>query len=320
MIAAASGAVGPVAQARAIYTCPMHSQIRKDESGNCPICGMTLEPIVATTEAEPNEELIDMTRRLWVGAVLALPVFVLEMGGHIPALGLHGLVPPIIVTWIEFVLSTPVVLWAGWPFFQRGWASIVNRSLNMFSLIALGTGTAYLYSVVATLVPGIFPAAFRGMDGTVAVYFEAAAVITVLVLIGQVLELRAREQTSGAIRALLNLSPKTARRITNGGEDEEISLAQVQVGDHLRVRTGDGVPVDGVVVEGISVVDESMITGESMPATKIARDAIIGGTVNGTGSLAMRAEKIGSETMLSQIVAMVSDAQRSRAPIQSLAE
>jgi Cu+-exporting ATPase len=298
----------------------MHPQIRKDEPGNCPICGMTLEPLVATAEAAPNEALIDMTRRLRIGAVLALPVFVLEMGGHMPALGLHRLVPPIIATWIEFVLSTPVVLWAGRPFFQRGWASVVNRSLNMFSLIALGTGTAYLYSVVATLAPGIFPAGFRGMDGAVAVYFEAAAVIIVLVLLGQVLELRAREQTSGAIRALLSLAPKTARRITKGGEDEQILLAQVHVGDRLRVRPGACVPVDGVVVEGNSAVDESMVTGESMPATKTAGDAVIGGTVNGTGSLVMRADKIGSETMLSQIVAMVSEAQRSRAPIQSLAD
>jgi len=302
------------------YTCPMHPQIRSDAAGNCPICGMTLEPLVATAEAAPNEELIDMTRRLWIGAVLALPVVVLEMGGHVRALGLHRLVPPNIATWIEFILSTPVVLWAGWPFFQRGWDSVVNRSLNMFSLIALGTGTAYLYSVVATFAPGIFPVGFRGVDGAVAVYFEAAAVITVLVLVGQVLELRAREQTSGAIRALLNLAPKTARRITKGGEDEEILLAQVRVGDHLLVRPGDGVPVDGVVLDGSSAVDESMVTGESMPATKSAGDAVIGGTVNGTGSLVIRADKIGSETMLSQIVTMVAEAQRSQAPIQSLAD
>ena len=298
----------------------MHPQIRRDAPGNCPICGMTLEPLVVAAEAGPNEELIDMTRRLWIGAVLALPVFALEMGGHIPALGLHRLVPPIIATWIEFVLSTPVVLWAGWPFFERAWTSLVNRSLNMFSLIALGTGTAYLYSVVATIAPEIFPGGFRGMDGGVAVYFEAAAVITVLVLVGQVLELRAREQTGGAIRALLNLAPKTARRITAGGEDQEIPLATVQVGDRLRVRPGDGVPVDGVVLEGSSAVDESMVTGESMPTSKAVGDAVIGGTVNGTGSLVMRADKVGSETMLSQIVAMVSEAQRSRAPIQGMAD
>ena len=302
------------------YTCPMHPQIREEKPGNCPLCGMTLEPLVATAEATPNAELIDMTRRLWVGAVLALPVFVLEMGGHIPALGLHRLVPPIIATWVEFALSTPVVLWAGWPFFERGWASIVNRSLNMFSLIALGTGVAYLYSVVATLAPGIFPAGFRGMDGSVAVYFEAAAVITVLVLVGQVLELRAREQTGGAIRALLNLAPKTARRITKAGDDEDIEIAQVLVGDRLRVRPGEGVPVDGAVLEGNSAVDESMVTGESMPAAKTVGDPLIGGTVNGTGTLVMRADKIGSDTVLSQIVAMVSEAQRSRAPIQSMAD
>jgi Cu+-exporting ATPase len=284
----------------------MHAQIRADAPGSCPICGMALEPLVVTAEATPNEELIDMTRRLWIGAGLAVPVFALAMSGHRP--------------WIEFALSTPVVLWAGWPFFERAWASVVNRSLNMFSLIALGTGTAYLYSVVATIAPGIFPAGFRGTDGTVAVYFEAAAVITVLVLVGQVLELRAREQTGGAIRALLNLAPKTARRIVRGGDDEEIALADVEVGDRLRVRPGDGVPVDGVVVEGTSAVDESMVSGESMPAAKTAGDALIGGTVNGTGSLVMRADKVGSETMLAQIVAMVSEAQRSRAPIQGLAD
>jgi Cu+-exporting ATPase len=298
----------------------MHSQIRRDAPGNCPICGMTLEPLVVTAQAPPNDELRDMTRRLWIGAVLALPVFTLEMGGHIPALGLHRLVPLSIATWVEFVLSTPVVLWAGWPFFERAWASVVNRSLNMFSLIALGTGSAYLYSVVATLAPGIFPAGFRGMDGTVAVYFEAAAIITVLVLLGQVLELRAREQTGGAIRALLNLAPKTARRISKDGDDEDVSLAQVQVGDRLRVRPGDGVPVDGVVLEGAGAVDESMVTGESMPAAKIAGDTLIGGTVNGTGSLVMRADKVGADTMLSRIVAMVAEAQRSRAPIQRLAD
>jgi len=302
------------------YTCPMHPQIRRDAPGNCPICGMTLEPLIVTAEVQPNAELADMTRRLWIGLVLTLPVFVLEMGGHIPSLGFHRFVSPSLATWIEFVLATPVVLWAGWPFFERGWASIVNRSLNMFSLIALGTGSAYLYSVIATFVPRIFPAGFRGMDGTVAVYFEAAAVITVLVLLGQVLELRAREQTGGAIRALLNLAPKMAHRITTGGEDEEIALADVHAGDRLRVRPGDGVPVDGAVIEGASAVDESMVTGESMPAAKAAGDKLIGGTVNGTGSLVMRAEKIGSDTMLSRIVAMVAEAQRSRAPIQRMAD
>ena len=303
-----------------IYTCPMHSQIRQVGPGHCPICGMTLEPATATADVGPKRDLVNMSRRFWVGLVLTLPVFVLEMGGHIPALGLHDLVPPRISTWIQFALSTPVVLWAGWPFFQRAWASVVNRSLNMFSLIALGTGAAYLYSLFATFEPGMFPAGFRGMDRTVSVYFEAAAVITVLVLLGQVLELRAREQTGGAIRALLKLAPKTARRLTAGGEDEEVALELVQVGDHLRVRPGDGVPVDGEVLEGKSAVDESMVTGELMPAGKQPGDKLIGGTVNGTGSLVMRADKVGADTMLARIVTMVSEAQRSRAPIQRMAD
>jgi Cu+-exporting ATPase len=303
-----------------IYTCPMHPDIRRDAPGSCPICGMALEPLVVSAIAPANEELIDMTRRLWIGTAFALPVFALEMGGHIWAIGMHRIVSPNLSTWIEFLLSTPVVLWAGWPFFQRAWASILGRSLNMFTLIALGTSAAYLYSVVATLAPGIFPAGFRGMDGNVAVYFEAAAVITVLVLVGQVLELRARERTGGAIRALLNLAPKMARRIGARGDDEEVPLERVQVGDRLRVRPGDGVPVDGVVLEGSSAVDESMITGESMPVAKTAGDRLIGGTLNGTGSLVMRADKIGADTMLSHIVAMVSDAQRSRAPIQRVAD
>ncbi len=304
----------------AIYTCPMHPQIRQPGPGNCPICGMTLEPVEVTAQAPPNHELADMTRRFWIGLVLALPVFILEMGSHVPALGLDRLVPMQASIWIQFALSTPVVLWAGWPFFQRGWASLVTRHLNMFTLIALGTGAAYVYSLVATFAPGIFPAGFRGMGGTVAVYYEAAAVITVLVLLGQVLELRAREQTGGAIRALLNLAPKTARRLRDGADDEEIPIAQVAVGDRLRVRPGDGIPVDGVVVEGKSAVDESMVTGESMPSAKEADGKLIGGTVNGTGSLVMRADKIGSDTMLARIVAMVAEAQRSRAPIQRLAD
>ena len=303
-----------------IYTCPMHPQIRQMGPGNCPICGMTLEPVKATADVGENHELVDMTRRFWVGLVLTLPVFVLEMGGHIPALGLHDLVPPRISTWIQFALSTPVVLWAGWPFFERAWASVVHRSLNMFSLIALGTGAAYLYSLFATFAPGMFPAGFREMGGTVAVYFEAAAVITVLVLLGQVLELRAREQTGGAIRALLKLAPKTARRLKAGGEDEEVALELVQVGDRLRVRPGDGVPVDGEVLEGKGAVDESMVTGESMPAAKQPGDKLIGGTVNGTGSLVMRADKVGADTMLARIVTMVAEAQRSRAPIQRMAD
>ena len=307
-------------KAGAIYTCPMHPQIHHEGPGNCPICGMTLEPEKATAVVGENHELADMTRRFWVGLVLTLPVFVLEMGGHIPALGLHDLVPPRISTWIQFALSTPVVLWAGWPFFERAWASVVHRSLNMFSLIALGTGAAYLYSLFATFAPGWFPAGFHEMGGTVPVYFEAAAVITVLVLLGQVLELRAREQTGGAIRALLKLAPKTAYRLKDGGEDEEVALELVQVGDRLRVRPGDGVPVDGEVLEGKSAVDESMVTGESMPAAKKPGDKLIGGTVNGTGSLVMRADKVGADTMLARIVTMVADAQRSRAPIQRMAD
>jgi P-type Cu+ transporter len=306
--------------AGAIYTCPMHPQIRQVGPGNCPICGMTLEPVKATADVGENRELVDMTRRFWVGLALTLPVFILEMGGHIPALGLDDLVPPRISNWIQFALSTPVVLWAGWPFFERAWASVVHRSLNMFSLIALGTGAAYLYSLFATFAPGMFPAGFRELGGTVAVYFEAAAVITVLVLLGQVLELRAREQTGGAIRALLKLAPKTARRLNPGGDDEEVALELVQVGDRLRVRPGDGVPVDGEVLEGKSAVDESMVTGESMPAAKEPGDKLIGGTVNGTGSLVMRADKVGADTMLARIVTMVAEAQRSRAPIQRMAD
>ncbi|USQ74616.1 heavy metal translocating P-type ATPase (plasmid) [Roseomonas mucosa] len=308
------------AQKAAIYTCPMHPQIRQQGPGNCPICGMALEPLEVAVEAGPNPELIDMTRRFWIGLVLTLPVVVLEMGAHIPGLDLHNLISPRASTWIQFLLGTPVVLWAGWPFFMRGWQSVVNRSLNMFSLIALGTGAAYLYSLIATFAPGVFPEGFRGMDGTVAVYFEAAAVITVLVLLGQVLELRAREQTGGAIRALLNMAPKTARRIRLDGTDEEISLAEVHVGDRLRVRPGESVPVDGEVLEGSGAVDESMVTGESLPVEKAPGAKVIGGTVNGTGSLVMRADKVGSDTMLSRIVAMVAEAQRSRAPIQRMAD
>ena len=303
-----------------IFTCPMHPEIRQEGPGSCPICGMALEPLNVTAEAPANQELADMTRRFWIGLVLSTPVIVLEMGGHVPGLGLHHLVSAVMSTWIQFALATPVVLWAGWPFFERAWASILNRSLNMFSLIALGTGAAYIYSLFATFAPDLFPAGFRGMGGTVAVYFEAAAVITVLVLLGQVLELRAREQTGGAIRALLNLAPKTALRLTDAGGDKEIPLAEVAVGDRLRVRPGDGVPVDGAVLEGRSAVDESMVTGESMPVSKQVGDRLIGGTVNGTGSLVMRADKIGADTMLARIVTMVAEAQRSRAPIQRMAD
>jgi Cu+-exporting ATPase len=281
---------------------------------------MALEPLEITAEAVPNEELATMTRRFWIGLVLTFPIFALEMGSHIPGLGIHHLVPSRVSVWIQFLLGTPVVLWAGWPFLVRGWQSFRNRSLNMFSLISLGTGAAYLYSLVATFVPGVFPDGFRGMDGTVAVYFEAAAVITVLVLLGQMLELRAREQTGGAIRALLNMAPKTARRLKDSGEDDEIPLAEVSVGDRLRIRPGESVPVDGAVLEGSGAVDESMVTGESLPVEKQPGAKVIGGTVNGTGALVMRADKVGSDTMLSRIVAMVAEAQRSRAPIQRMAD
>jgi Cu+-exporting ATPase len=302
-----------------IYTCPMHPQIRHRGAGTCPICGMTLEPLVLTMEDSSNDELRDMSRRFWVGLVLTVPVLSLEMGSHIPALGLHHLVSPNTSGWSQFVLSTPVVLWAGWPFLQRGAASVVARSLNMFSLIALGTGTAYVYSVIATLAPDLFPVGFREM-GAVPVYFESAAVITVLVLLGQVLELRARAQTGGAIRALLKLAPKMARRIKDGSPDEDVALELVLVGDKLRIRPGDSVPVDGEVLEGRSAVDESMVTGESLPNAKGVGSKLIGGTLNGTGALIMRADKVGESTMLSRIVAMVSEAQRSRAPIQRLAD
>ena len=304
----------------AIYTCPMHPQIRRSEPGHCPICGMTLELLVVTAGNRSNSELADISRRFWIGLALTIPVFVLEMGSHVSALGFEHLIGARLSSWIQFALSTPVVLWAGFPFFQRGWASVVNRSLNMFSLIALGTGTAYIYSVFATLAPRLFPEGFRDMGGSVPVYFEAAAVITVLVLLGQVLELRAREQTGGAIRALLNLAPKTAHRLKEGATDEEVALENVQSGDKLRVRPGDSIPVDGEVLEGKSAVDESMVTGESFPVAKIIGDRVVGGTVNGTGSLIMRADKVGSDTVLSRIVAMVSEAQHSRAPIQRLAD
>ncbi len=303
-----------------IFTCPMHPEVRQEGPGSCPICGMALEPLTITADAQPNHELTDMTRRFWIGLAFAIPVIVLDMGAHVPWFGMHGLISSGLSAWIQFALSTPVVLWAGLPFFQRAWASVVHKSLNMFSLIALGTGAAYLYSLVAILAPALFPAGFRGMDGTVAVYFEAASVITVLVLLGQVLELRAREQTGGAIRALLNLAPKTARRLTGSGEDAEIPLADVRLGDRLRVRPGDAVPVDGTVLEGGGAVDEAMVTGESMPVTKQTGDRLIGGTVNGTGALVMRADKVGGDTMLARIVAMVADAQRSRAPIQRMAD
>jgi Cu+-exporting ATPase len=301
----------------AIYTCPMHPQIRQDHPGSCPICGMALEPLVVSRDTTPNPELSDMTRRFWVGLVLTLPVVVLEMGGHL--FDLRHLVTPGLSVWIQFALTTPVVLWAGWPFFVRGWRSLVSRNLNMFTLIALGIGVAWGYSVVATILPNIFPPSFRASDGVGAVYYEAAAVITVLVLLGQVLELRAREHTSGAIRALLDLAPKTARRVKDG-QEEEVPLDSIVVGDHVRVRPGEKVAVDGEVIEGRSSIDESLVTGESMPVTKEVGAKVIGGTINRSGALIIRAEKIGRDSMLSRIVQMVADAQRSRAPIQRLAD
>lgn len=301
-----------------IYTCPMHPEIRQVGPGSCPICGMALEPVLVSLEAEPNVELIDMRRRFRIGLMLTIPVVILEMGGHF--LGLNHLIGQQLSNWLQLILATPVVLWAGWPFFERGGKSLVTRNLNMFTLIAMGTGAAWIYSVLATAVPGIFPDAFRQADGSVAVYFEAAAVITVLVLLGQVLELRARESTSGAIRALLDLAPKTARRIAPDGSEEEVALDSVQVGDRLRVRPGEKVPVDGEVLEGRSAVDESMVTGESMPVTKEPGAATIGGTMNQSGALVIAARKVGRDTMLSQIVQLVAEAQRSRAPIQRLAD
>jgi len=315
-LAPSSPATAPVADG-AVYTCPMHTQIRQIGPGVCPICGMALEPEVATSDAA-NPELADMKRRFWIGLVLSLPVLVLEMGSHLA--NLHMLVGQTASNWIQFFLATPVVLWCGWPFFVRGWQSLLTRNLNMFTLIALGTGVAWLYSVVGILVPHLFPPAFRGPDGAVAVYFEAAAVITVLVLLGQVLELGARAQTSGAIRALLDLAPKTARRLAPDGSEEEVALDAIAVGDRLRVRPGEKVPVDGELIEGRSALDESMVTGESMPVTKEAGARVIAGTLNTTGGFVMRAEKVGRDTMLARIVQMVAAAQRSRAPIQRLAD
>jgi P-type Cu+ transporter len=301
--------------AGAIYTCPMHPQIRQIGPGSCPICGMALEPQTVTADSGPNHELIDMTRRFWIGLVFTIPVFVLEMGGHVT--GLTMVLGQQISNWIQLLLATPVVLWAGWPFFVRGWQSLITRNLNMFTVIAMGTGVSWIYSIIATLAPNIFPVAFRQMDGAVAVYFEAAAVITVLVLLGQVLELRARDQTSGA---LLGLAPQTARRLNAKGEEEDVSLNLVAIGDHVRVRPGEKVPVDGEITEGRSSLDESMVTGESMPVSKDVGAKVIGGTLNASGSFVMRAEKIGGDTMLARIVQMVANAQRSRAPIQRMAD
>lgn len=301
-----------------IYTCPMHPQIRQNAPGNCPICGMTLEPEVAALDQGPSAEYLDMKRRFRFGLALSIPVLLLEMGGHLT--NLHMILGAQVSNWVQLVLATPVVLWCGWPFFERAWTSLMTRHLNMFTLIAMGTGVAWLYSVVATVAPATFPPTFRAIDGSVAIYFEAAAVITVLVLLGQVLELRAREQTGGAIRALLDLAPKMARRVNADGNDEDVSLDAVSVGDRLRVRPGEKVPVDGTLIEGRSSVDESMITGESMPVTKEVGGKLIGGTMNQTGGFVMEAGKVGRDTMLSQIVQMVANAQRSRAPIQRLAD
>jgi len=311
-------AAKPSSPSGVIYTCPMHPQIRRDAPGFCPICGMALEPLVATGEGGPNPELVDMTRRFWIGLTLSVPVLALGMFGDL--LGLDRMIAPTLSMWVQFALATPVVLWAGWPFFARAWASLVTRNLNMFTLIALGTGVAWVYSVVATALPDLFPSEFRSIHGTVAVYYEAAAVITVLVLLGQVLELKARENTSGAIRALLDLAPKTARRLKPDGSEEEVPLEQIAVGDRVRVRPGEKVAVDGQVSEGRSSVDESMVTGESMPVTKEVGAKVIGGTINRSGTLVIAAEKVGRDSVLSRIVHMVAEAQRSRAPIQRLAD
>ena len=319
----AEAAPAPPVAAGTIFTCPMHPEIRQVGPGSCPICGMALEPAEVSLDQGPNEELLDMTRRLWIGGALAVPVVALDMGSHL--FDLHRLLPHGMTGWLLLALSTPVVLWAGWPFFVRGWQSVRTRNLNMFTLIALGTGTAWLYSVVATVAPGLFPLSLRGADGSMPVYFEPAAVIVVLVLVGQVLELRARDVTGGAIKALLGLAPRVALRVgtqgqDSGGGDSEVAIEAIAVGDRLRVRPGEKVPVDGVVTEGRSAIDESTITGEPMPVTKEAGAKVIGGTVNTSGTFVMRAERVGADTMLARIVRMVSEAQRSRAPIQRLAD
>ncbi|MGJ7497303.1 copper-transporting P-type ATPase [Variovorax sp. RT4R15] len=315
-------ATSPVAVATdskdAEYTCPMHPQVRQMGPGSCPICGMALEPVIATGETEESPELRDMTRRFWIGLALTVPIFFLEMGGHL--FDIAHLVGAQTSNWIQMVFGTPVVLWAGWPFFTRGWDSVKNRSLNMFTLIALGTGAAWLYSMAGTLAPGLFPQELRGHGGAVAIYFEAAAVITILVLLGQVLELRAREKTSGAIKALLDLAPKTAIRVQADGSDETVQIDTILVGERLRVRPGEKVPVDGELVEGKGTVDESMVTGEPMPVVKAPGAKVTAGTINQTGGFVMRAEKVGADTLLSQIVHMVAAAQRSRAPIQRMAD
>jgi P-type Cu+ transporter len=315
----APNVTGPEA-GEARWTCPMHPQIVRKEPGSCPICGMALEPMTPAAGDAANPELRDMTRRFWVGVALSLPLLAIVMAGHFDKPAIDAVIAPRLVVWVQLALATPAVLWGGWPFFERGWASVVNRRLNMFTLIALGTGVAYVYSLVAALAPAIFPASFRDPDGEVPLYFEAAAVIVTLVLLGQVLELRARSQTSSAIRALLDLAPKHARRLRADGGDEDVHLEEVLPGDRLRVRPGEKVPVDGVVLEGHSAADESMISGEPVPVEKNPGDKVTGATVNGTGSFVMRAERVGSDTLLARIVAMVAEAQRSRAPIQRLVD
>jgi Cu+-exporting ATPase len=312
--------LAPASATRTVYTCPMHPEIRRDEPGSCPICGMALEPMQVTAETGPNPELLYMSRRFWVSLVLTVPLLLLAMGQLLPFWPRDGIVSPVIDRWVQFVLATPVLLWGGWPFFERAWQSVVNRSLNMFTLIGMGTGVAYVYSAVGVLVPGVFPESFRGHGGHIGLYFEAAAVIVTLVLLGQVLELKARERTSGAIRALLDLAPKMARRIRDDGHEEDVSLDAVAVGDRLRVRPGEKVPIDGVVEEGSSAIDESMMTGEPIPVEKHVGDRVTGATLNGSGSLVIRADKVGADTLLSRIVQMVAEAQRSRAPIQRLAD
>src|SRR6516225_4215295 len=310
----------PTPAGAGLWTCPMHQQIVRDAPGPCPICGMALEPLVPASGETANPELRDMTRRFWVGVALSLPLLALVMADHLAKPTLDALIAPRRAVWIQLILATPAVLWGGWPFFRRGWASLVNRRLNMFTLIALGTGVAYFYSLVAALAPGIFPQSFRTPDGEVALYFEAAAVVVTLVLLGQVLELRARSQTNSAIRALLDLAPKHARLVRDDGSEADLALEAVVPGNRLRVRPGEKVPVDGVVLEGHSAVDESMITGEAIPAERAPGDRVTGATVNATGSFVMRAERVGSDTLLAQIVHMVGEAQRSRAPIQSLVD
>ena len=304
---------------RTEYTCPMHPEIVRNQPGNCPICGMALDPRDISVESA-NPELVNMTRRFWLGVALTFPLLVVMVSDILPGHPIQHLLSGALNGWIEFALATPVVLWAGWPFFERGWESVIHRSPNMFTLIAIGAGSAYLYSVVAVAAPGVFPATFRDMSGSLGLYFEAAAVITVLVLLGQVLELKARGQTSGAIKALLGLAPKTARRIAADGTENDVDLVAIQVGDKLRVRPGEKIPTDGVVTEGRSSVDESMVSGEPIPVEKTADAKVVGGTINGTGSFVMKAERVGADTLLAQIVKMVSEAQRSRAPIQRLAD